>query len=106
MNMLIISGTLVADPDICMGEDGNLYARYALEVPKDIGYTYQPQLIPCRAFGKSMKFAVNQLKRGMKITAIGEIRIEAVDGTNKRAVYACIGKHEIHGKEGPNVKEV
>ena len=85
MNKAIITGRLVADPEIryTQGNEPIAIARYRLAVDRRFKKEGEQtaDFIPCIAFSKLAEFAKNYLKKGTKIAVTG--RIQTGDYTNK-----------------------
>ena len=85
MNKAIITGRLVADPEIryTQGNEPIAIARYRLAVDRRFKKEGEQtaDFIPCIAFSKLAEFAKNYLKKGTKIAVVG--RIQTGNYTNK-----------------------
>lgn len=78
MNKTILSGRLVADPEIrySQGATSTCVARYRLAVDRRFKQEGQPtaDFISCVAFGKAGEFAEKYLHKGSKIAIVGRIQ--------------------------------
>ena len=78
MNKVILSGRLVADPEVrySQGATSTCVARYRLAVDRRFKQDGQPtaDFISCVAFGKAGEFAEKYFKKGTKIAVVGRIQ--------------------------------
>ena len=88
MNIVILTGRLVRDPEIrySQGEKSTAVAKYSLAVPRKFKRDGDQEcdFINCVAFGRQGEFAEKYLHKGTKIALTG--RIQTGSYTNKDGV--------------------
>lgn len=77
MNVVILTGRLIKDPDVRQAQDGTKVARFTVaidrrQVKKD--GTREADFIGCVAFNKSAEFLEKYFSKGMKAEVRGEWR--------------------------------
>lgn len=89
MNKVIITGRLVADPEIRHANSGNLIASYRIAVDRQYKADGQPEadFLPCVVFGKGAEFAQHYLRKGTKIAVEGRIQTRNYDDKDGKKVY-------------------
>lgn len=100
MNKAILTGRLVADPEVRYTGDNMAVARYRLAVDRKIkreGET-TADFINCVAFGKNGEFVEKYLRKGLKIAIVGRIQTGSytkTDGTKVYTVDVVVDEHEF-----------
>lgn len=99
MNLAVLTGRLTKDVDVRRNND-TCVARYTLAVDRKFKKEGMPDadFISCVAFNKSGDFAEKYLKKGMKITVIGEIRTGKYTSKEGHTVYTTdvvVNEHEF-----------
>lgn len=102
MNKVILSGRLVADPEVryTQGENSMAIARYRLASDRRFKREGEPtaDFIPCVAFGKQGEFAEKYLHKGMKILVTGRIQTGSYTNNEGQKVYTTdivVDEHEF-----------
>lgn len=102
MNKVILTGRLVADPEI--GTYGNTtVASYRLAVDRRIKKEGQPQadFLNCKVFGKATDFVAKHLHKGIKIAIEGRIHTGSYekDGVKHYTTDIIVEQHEFCEKK-------
>lgn len=96
MNVVILMGRLVRDPDIryTQGQDQMCVAKFTLAVDRR-GKDQGADFIACTAFGKNGEFAEKYLKKGTKIAAEGRWQTGSYTNKEGQKIYTndCIVDH-------------
>ena len=107
MNKVILSGRLVADPEVryTQGENATAIARYRLAVDRRFKREGEAtaDFIGCVAFGKAGEFAEKYLRKGMKILVIGRIQTGSYTNNEGQKVYTTdiiVEEHEFCESKG------
>lgn len=91
MNKVIMTGRLVADPEVrySQGAESTAVARYRLAVDRRFKRDGEQSadFIPCVAFGKAGEFAEKYFKKGMKIGVVGRIQTGSYTNKDGQKVY-------------------
>lgn len=91
MNKVIMTGRLVADPEVrySQGTESTAVARYRLAVDRRFKRDGEQSadFIPCVAFGKAGEFAEKYFKKGMKIGVVGRIQTGSYTNKDGQKVY-------------------
>lgn len=89
MNVVILIGRLVREPEMRTTQSGAKVARYTLAVDRrfnrDGGQT--ADFISCTAFGKGADFTEKFLHKGMKIAITGKIQTGSYTGKDGNKVF-------------------
>jgi len=117
MNKVILTGRLVADPEVrySQGTEPIAIARYRLAVDRRFKREGEQgaDFIPCVVFGKPAEFAEKYFKKGMKIGVVGRIQTGSYTNNDNQKVYTtdviveeqefCESKanNETHANEAP-----
>lgn len=102
MNKVILTGRLVAEPEVryAQGAQPMAVARYRLAVDRRFKKEGEPtaDFIGCVAFGKQGEFAEKYLRKGMKILVTGRIQTGSYTDKNGNKVYTTdiiVEEHEF-----------
>ena len=89
MNKAILTGRLVADPEVRSTTTGKTVATYTLAVNRRFKQEGQPEadFLKCVAWNKSGEFAGKNFTKGMKVDVIGSIQTRSYDGNDGKKVY-------------------
>jgi len=91
MNKVILTGRLVADPEVrySQGTEPIAIARYRLAVDRRFKREGEQgaDFIPCVVFGKPAEFAEKYFKKGMKIGVVGRIQTGSYTNNDGQKVY-------------------
>ena len=101
MNSLHIMGRLTADPEITSTQSGTTIARYTVAVDRKYAKDGQQKadFFSCTSFGKQAEFAERYLKKGTKVVASGEMRLDLVQKDGKNVTYPKVAVNEIEFAE-------
>ena len=107
MNKVILTGRLVADPEVREGTS-NKVAKYRLAVDRRFRKEEQTaDFISCVAFGKSAEFAEKYLRKGIKIGVAGRIQTGSYtksDGTKVYTTDVVVDEQEFLESKGDTGK--
>lgn len=101
MNRVILSGRLVADPEVRVtGEKNVTVARYRLAVDRKHKQNGEQaaDFINCVAFGRNGKFAQDYLRKGVKIMVEGHIQTGSYKNKDGDTIYTTdviVESHEF-----------
>lgn len=100
MNIVILIGRLVADPEIRKTTSGSAVANYRLAVDRRFKREGEAEadFISCVAFGKAAEFAEKYLRKGVKIAVTGRIQTRSYDkndGTKQFVTEIVVDGHEF-----------
>lgn len=111
MNKVILTGRLVADPEVRYSSTA--VARYRLAVDRRFKRDGEQSadFIPCVAFGKAGEFAEKYFKKGMKVGVTGRIQTGSYTNKDGQKVYTtdviveeqefCESKGNTEASEAP-----
>lgn len=109
MNVVILCGRLVRDPEVrySKGDKPTAVARYTLAIDRTFKQDDQPtaDFITCVAMGKNGEFAEKYLKQGTKIIVIGEWRTGSYtnkDGNKVHTNECMVSRHEFAESKNSN----
>ena len=116
MNLVVLMGRLVAEPDVRTTQNGNAVATYRLAVDKRFKRDGQPtaDFIQCVTYKNGAEFAEKYLHKGTKIAVMGIISTRNYDDKNGNKVYVTeviVDQHYFceskqGGNESPNLSIV
>lgn len=88
-NVVVLSGRLTADPEIRMGTNNTVIARYTLAIDREKRKNTERKadFIPCVALGKNAEFVEKFLKKGMKINVRGKWQTGSYTNQNGEKIY-------------------
>lgn len=88
-NVVVLSGRLTADPEIRMGTNNTVIARYTLAVDRDKNKNTEQKadFIKCVALGKNAEFVEKYLRKGMKINIRGKWQTGSYTNKNNSKIY-------------------
>lgn len=88
-NVVVLSGRLTADPEIRMGTNNTVIARYTLAVDRDRKKDTEQKadFIKCVALGKNAEFVEKYLRKGMKINIKGKWQTGSYTNKNNSKIY-------------------
>ena len=103
MNLVILLGRLVKDPQVKTTSTGTTIASYTIAVDrndKEKGVTKGSDYIDCTTFGAKAEFAGKYFKKGQKVAVIGEWHVDRIkqqDGTWKYYQKCVLSSQEFAG---------
>lgn len=71
MNLVVLSGRLVKDPELKFGQSGKAYTRFTIAVDKSSDSKAD---FNCVAFGKTAEFIGEYFRKGKKILLQGKLQ--------------------------------
>lgn len=102
MNKVILSGRLVASPDIRYTQTGKAVANFKIAVNDGYGERKQTAFISCVAWQKTAEFVGNNFDKGKPILLEGRISTRTYDdqaGTKHYITEVVVNSVEFHGGE-------
>lgn len=91
MNKVILTGRLVADPEVrySQGDNATCIARYRMAVDRRFKRDgdAEADFINCVAFGKVAEFAEKYFRKGIKIAVTGRIQTGSYTDKDGKKVY-------------------
>ena len=87
LNKVILTGRLVADPEIVDTKTGTSVTKLRIAVDRK-GREKETDFFDCTAFGRTAEFCSSYLHKGRMIGLMGQLRIRqytANDGTNRKS---------------------
>ena len=112
MNLVVLNGRLVRDPELKFGQSGKAYSRFSIAVDRPFQTSTDSQtadFINCVAFSKAAEFAERYFRQGMRVLVSG--RLQTGNYTNKdgHKVYTTdviLDSQEFADSKGENTKEM
>lgn len=102
MNISILIGRLVYEPEVKTSSNGNSYLSTRIAVPRN-DKDKTSDFITVKAWGKTAEFVGKYFKKGEPISVTGEIRTDSYekqDGTKVNETFVAITKAEfVPGKK-------
>lgn len=107
INKILISGRLAVDPDSRNTETGKLVAWFNIASQRRKFGDKEPEtdFIKVVSWGKLAQFAVNHLKKGIKIFVDGNIQVRSYEKDGERRKSAEIIADSIHFMESKKSNE-
>ena len=105
MNIVLMIGRIVADPETRTTESGMMIAKYRLAVDRQFKRDGEPtaDFFNCTAFGKAGEFADRYLNKGMKIAIEGRLQTGSYTNKDGNKVYTTdiiVERHEFCESKG------
>lgn len=115
MNLVVILGRLVADPEVRYTQSGKVVCQFTLAVDDNYGENKTTSFVKVVVWGKVGELCGNSLTKGQRALVDGRLQIrsyEAKDGSGKRWVTEIIantvqfldrkatGQHQNNAPEG------
>jgi len=86
MNIVIIKGNLVRDPELKSSQSGNMVAKFTVAVAR-MKKEDPADFLNCVAFGKTAETIANNLVKGNPILIEGHIQTGSYDNKEGKKVY-------------------
>lgn len=88
MNLVILNGRLVRDPELKYGQSGTAYSRFSIAVDRrfqnSTPNSQEADFINCVAFGKTAEFIGEYFKKGKKILLSGRLQQSSYEQDGKK----------------------
>ena len=88
MNIVILNGRLVRDPELKFGQSGKAYSRFSIAVDRPFQSsdknTQTVDFINCVAFGKTAEFIGEYFRKGRKILLNGRLQMSQYESEGKK----------------------
>lgn len=86
MNVAMVCGNVVRDPDVRETQSGMKIARYMIAVNRR-GKTEEADFIPCTVFDRGAEFAEKYIRKGTRLIVRGHIQTGSYTDRDGRRVY-------------------
>ena len=88
MNIVILNGRLVRDPELKFGQSGKAYSRFSIAVDRPFQSSDKNaqtvDFINCVAFGKTAEFIGEYFRKGRKILLNGKLQMSQYESEGKK----------------------
>ena len=89
MNIVILNGRLVRDPELKFGQSGKAYSRFSIAVDRPFQSSADKNsqtvdFINCVAFGKTAEFIGEYFRKGRKILLNGRLQMSQYESEGKK----------------------
>lgn len=87
MNLVVLNGRLVRDPELKFGQSGKAYSRFSIAVDRQFSGDKTNQsadFINCVAFGKTAEFIGEYFRKGRKILLNGKLQMNQYESEGKK----------------------
>ena len=106
MNLVVLNGRLVRDPELKFGQSGKAYSRFSIAVDRPFQTSTDSQtadFINCVAFGKTAEFIGEYFRKGRKILLKGSLQMNQYESEGKKiTTYVVIAENEEFGESKAN----
>ena len=102
MNLVVLNGRLVRDPELKFGQSGKAYSRFSIAVDRPF-QTSTADFINCVAFGKTAEFIGEYFRKGRKILLRGSLQMNQYESEGKKlTTYVVIAENVEFGEAKAN----
>lgn len=106
MNLVVLNGRLVRDPELKFGQSGKAYSRFSIAVDRPFQTSTDSQtadFINCVAFGKTAEFIGEYFRKGRKILLKGSLQMNQYESEGKKlTTYVVIAENVEFGEAKGN----
>ena len=106
MNLVVLNGRLVRDPELKFGQSGKAYSRFSIAVDRPFQTSTDSQtadFINCVAFGKTAEFIGEYFRKGRKILLKGSLQMNQYESEGKKlTTYVVIAENVEFGEAKAN----
>ena len=106
MNLVVLNGRLVRDPELKFGQSGKAYSRFSIAVDRPFQTSTDSQtadFINCVAFGKTAEFIGEYFRKGRKILLKGSLQMNQYESEGKKlTTYVFIAENVECGEAKAN----
>ena len=106
MNLVVLNGRLVRDPELKFGQSGKAYSRFSIAVDRPFQTSTDSQtadFINCVAFGKTAEFIGEYFRKGRKILLKGSLQMNQYESEGKKiTTYVVIAENVEFGESKAN----
>ena len=106
MNLVVLNGRLVRDPELKFGQSGKAYSRFSIAVDRPFQNSTDSQtadFINCVAFGKTAEFIGEYFRKGRKILLKGSLQMNQYESEGKKiTTYVVIAENVEFGESKAN----
>ena len=103
MNLVVLNGRLVRDPELKFGQSGKAYSRFSIAVERPFSSSADKNsqtadFINCVAFGKTAEFIGEYFRKGRKILLNGRLQMDQYESVlNSENLKLHLQMMEDHG---------
>ena len=107
MNLVVLNGRLVRDPELKFGQSGKAYSRFSIAVDRPFQSSDKNaqtvDFINCVAFGKTAEFIGEYFRKGRKILLNGSLQMNQYESEGKKlTTYVVIAENVEFGEAKAN----
>ena len=108
MNLVVLNGRLVRDPELKFGQSGKAYSRFSIAVDRPFQSSADKNsqtadFINCVAFGKTAEFIGEYFRKGRKILLKGSLQMNQYESEGKKlTTYVVIAENVEFGEAKAN----
>lgn len=108
MNLVVLNGRLVRDPELKFGQSGKAYSRFSIAVDRPFQASTDKNsqtadFINCVAFGKTAEFIGEYFRKGRKILLRGSLQMNQYESERKKlTTYVVIAENVEFGEAKAN----
>ena len=108
MNLVVLNGRLVRDPELKFGQSGKAYSRFSIAVDRPFQSSADKNsqtadFINCVAFGKTAEFIGEYFRKGRKILLRGSLQMNQYESEGKKlTTYVVIAENVEFGEAKAN----
>ena len=106
MNLVVLNGRLVRDPELKFGQSGKAYSRFSIAVDRPFQTSTDSQtadFINCVAFGKTAEFIGEYFRKGRKLLLKGSLQMNQYESEGKKlTTYVVIAENVEFGESKAN----
>ena len=108
MNLVVLNGRLVRDPELKFGQSGKAYSRFSIAVDRPFQSSADKNsqtadFINCVAFGKTAEFIAEYFRKGRKILLRGSLQMNQYESEGKKlTTYVVIAENVEFGEAKAN----
>ena len=108
MNLVVLNGRLVRDPELKFGQSGKAYSRFSIAVDRAFQASTDKNsqtadFINCVAFGKTAEFIGEYFRKGRKILLRGSLQMNQYESEGKKlTTYVVIAENVEFGEAKAN----
>lgn len=101
MNIIILTGRLVRDPELKYGQSGKAYSKITLAVQRQLKKD-EVDFINCVGFGKTAEAIGEYLRKGRKIGVTGRLQMNQYEHNGEKRTSYDVMIENIEFLEGKN----
>ena len=100
MNLVVLNGRLVRDPELKFGQSGKAYSRFSIAVDRPFQSSSDKNsqtadFINCVAFGKTAEFIGEYFRKGRKILLNGRLQMSQYESEGKKITTYVVNAENV-----------